>query len=46
MRYVVLRGMAVSVRESQHTQLASRRRTADSFRGWQAQRRGAGRSHG
>ena len=44
-RYVVLRGMAVSVRQSRHTQLASRR-TADLFRRWQAQHRGARRFHG
>ena len=44
MLYVVLRGMAVSVRESRHTQLASRR-TADIFRRYQAQHRGAIRSH-
>ena len=31
-RYVVLRGMAVSVRESRHTQLVSRRRTVDLVR--------------
>ena len=45
MLYVVLRGMAVSIRESRHSQLASRRRTADIFRRNQAQHRGDIRSH-